>query len=61
LPQQFRGDGLVFKITNLRRARDAATIAEGFPDLIIHDFRTSGARNLVDGDTPESVVMEIGG
>jgi integrase len=62
LKKQFRKSGEpVFLATNLRRAWDAATVAAGFPDLIIHDLHRSGARNLVIGGTPETVAMQIGG
>jgi integrase len=61
LKKQFRNDGPLFDATNLRGAWDAATVAAGFPDLIVHDLRRSGARNLVNGGTPETVAMEIGG
>jgi hypothetical protein len=51
----------IFDATNLRRAWDKAVVAAGCPDLIIHDLRRSGAWNLVNGGTPESVAMKIGG
>jgi integrase len=53
--------GHVFDATNLRRAWDAATISIGLPDLLVHDLRRSGARNLRKAKVPESVIMQIGG
>jgi integrase len=53
--------GHVFDGTNLRRAWDAATISIGLPDLLVHDLRRSGARNLRRAKVPESVIMKIGG
>ncbi|HTZ48760.1 MAG TPA: site-specific integrase, partial [Verrucomicrobiae bacterium] len=53
--------GPVFDATNLRRAWDAAIIEIALPDLLVHDLRRSGARNLVAAGVPESVVMQIGG
>lgn len=53
--------GHVFDATNLRRAWKAATIAVGLPDLLVHDLRRSGARNLRKAGVPESVIMKIAG
>lgn len=60
LRKQFRR-GKVFDDTNLRRAWASATKRAGCPGLLIHDLRRSGARNLVDDGTPDSVAMQIGG
>ncbi|MFZ3217854.1 MAG: tyrosine-type recombinase/integrase [Candidatus Acidiferrales bacterium] len=47
--------------TNLRKDWVKATIAAGVPDLLLHDLRRSGARNLRRAGVPESVIMKIGG
>jgi len=51
----------VFDATNLRREWDAAIIKIALPDLLVHDLRRSGARNLSSAGVPESVIMKIGG
>ena len=49
LKKQFRQTGqLVFDATNLRREWASATVAAKCPELLIHDLRRSGARNLVN-------------
>jgi integrase len=53
--------GQVFDATNLRRAWASATIATGMPELLVHDLRRSGARNLRRAGVPESICMAIGG
>jgi integrase len=54
-------NGHVFDATNLRREWDKVKIAVSLPDLLIHDLRRSGARNLRRVGVPESVIMKIGG
>jgi integrase len=54
-------DSTVFDGTNLRKESGNATIAIGLPDLLVHDLRRSGARNLRRAKVPESVIMKIGG
>ena len=51
----------VFDATNLRREWASATVAAKCPELLIHDLRRSGARNLVNAGVPETVAMKIGG
>lgn len=47
LRKQSRKSGAaVFDGMNLRREWDKAVVAAGMPNLIIHDLRRSGARNL---------------
>ncbi|PYX10166.1 MAG: hypothetical protein DMG85_08390 [Acidobacteria bacterium] len=54
LKKQFRQTGQpVFDATNLRREWALATVAAKCPDLLIHDLRRSGARNLVNAGVPE--------
>lgn len=53
--------GQVFDGTNLRREWDKVRIVVGDPDLLIHDLRRTGARNLRRAGVPESVIMAIGG
>lgn len=60
--KQFRqGDAPVFDATNLRREWHKAVVAAGMPNLIIHDLRRSGARNLRASAVPETTIMQIGG
>ncbi|MGC2529786.1 MAG: tyrosine-type recombinase/integrase [Candidatus Acidiferrum sp.] len=54
-------EGAVFNGTNLRREWDKVRIAVGDSDLLIHDLRRTGARNLRRAGVPESVIMAIGG
>lgn len=62
LKKQFRKAGApVFDTTNLRREWAKAVIAAKMPDLIIHDLRRSGARNLRSSGVAETVIMSIGG
>ena len=62
LKKQFRQTGQpVFDATNLRREWASATVAAKCPELLIHDLRRSGARNLVNAGVPETVAMKIGG
>ncbi len=35
--------------------------AAGVPDLILHDLRRSGIRNLINAGVPETVAMKISG
>ncbi len=62
LKKQFLQTGQpVFDATNLRREWASATVAAKCPELLIHDLRRSGARNLVNAGVPETVAMKIGG
>jgi hypothetical protein len=62
LLKQFRKTGSpVFDSTNLRREWDGATTAFGRPDLLIHDLRRSGVRQLILAGVPEVVAMSISG
>lgn len=54
-------EGAVFDGTNLRREWDKVRIAVGDPNLLIHDLRRTGARNLRRAGVQESVIMKIGG
>jgi integrase len=47
LKKQFRKEGRVFDASNLRKQWEKATLAAGFADLLIHDLRRSGVRNLI--------------
>jgi hypothetical protein len=51
----------IFDGTNLRGEWEEATEAAGCPNLIVHDLRRSGARNLHDACVDETVIMKIGG
>ena len=51
----------MFDATNLRREWASTTVAAKCPELLIHDLRRSGARNLVNAGVPETVAMKIGG
>jgi integrase len=60
--KQFRKDGEpLFEDSNLRKEWDAATQAAKVPDLLIHDLRRSGVRNLIVAGVPETVAMKISG
>jgi integrase len=62
LKKQFRKSSKpVFDATNPRRAWEAATVAVGFRDLLIHDLRRSGVRNLRNSGVDETVIMKNGG
>jgi integrase len=62
LKPQFRPVGVaVFDSSNLRREWDDATTAFGRPDLLIHDLRRSGVRQLIMAGVPEVVAMSISG
>ena len=50
----------MFDATNLRREWASTTVAAKCPELLIHDLRRSGARNLVNAGVPETVAMKIG-
>src|SRR5262249_58185083 len=54
-----RGDGR--RCGRFVKAWKAAAAAVGRPDMILHDFRRSGARTLIRQGVPESVVMRLGG
>jgi hypothetical protein len=51
----------VFDASNLRKQWEKATLAAGFADLLIHDLRRSGVRNLINSGVPETVAMKISG
>lgn len=55
LRKKFR-QGDVFDATNLRNHWEKAA-----PDVLIHDLRRSGARNLRRSGVPETVIMVMGG
>lgn len=62
LRKHFRKSGTqVFDATNLRREWERATAAAKMPELLIHDLRRSGARNLRSSGVAETVIMQIGG
>ena len=62
LSKMFRKSGEpVFDSTNLRKEWDNATTAYGRPELLIHDLRRSGVRNLTDSGVQEKVAMSISG
>lgn len=62
LKKKFRTAGApVFDATNLRKEWNKAKVAAKCPDLLIHDLRRSGARNLRKSGVPETVIMQIGG
>jgi integrase len=62
LRKYFRNSGApVFDATNLRREWERATAAAKMPELLIHDLRRSGARNLRSSGVAETVIMQIGG
>lgn len=51
----------VFQSGNLRKAWDSATQKANCPDLLIHDLRRSGIRNLTTSGVQEKVAMLISG
>lgn len=53
--------GRLFDSRNLRKEWEAARKKAGFPSLLMHDMRRSGARNLIAADVDEKTVMAIGG
>jgi len=62
LKKVFRRDGSpVFSTLNLCREWGKAIKAAGVPDLILHDLRRSGIRNLINAGVPETVAMKISG
>jgi integrase len=58
-PFVFQRDGQ--KIKSFRKAWRAACKAVGRRNLLVHDLRRSGIRNLVRAGVPESVAMGISG
>lgn len=53
--------GQVFDSRNLRKEWETARKKAGFPALLMHDMRRSGARNLVAAGVDEKTAMAIGG
>jgi len=49
------------RVKDFRGAWKNLTAAAGIPDLIVHDLRRSGARQLRRAGVPESVIMAMGG
>jgi integrase len=58
-PFVFHRDGK--QIRDFRKAWTTACTAIGMPNLLIHDLRRSGIRNLVRAGVPEVVAMAISG
>jgi integrase len=58
LRKHFRKSGApAFDATNLRREWERATAAAKMPQLLIHDLRRSGARNLRSSGVAETVII----
>jgi len=55
----FHRDGL--RVTEFRKAWKTACRKAGCPELIFHDLRRSGVRNLIRAGVPQSVAMKISG
>ena len=49
------------RVKDFRKAWSNLTVAAGQKDLIVHDLRRSGPRQLRRAGVPESVVQKIGG
>jgi hypothetical protein len=60
-PRKTKENQPVFDSTNLRKDWEAATKSAKCPDLLIHDLRRSGVRNLILAGVPETVAMKISG
>jgi integrase len=58
-PFVFHEDGQ--RIGDFRKAWAAACKAAGVPELLFHDLRRSGVRNLIRAGVPQSVAMSISG
>jgi integrase len=61
LKKQFKVGEFVFASTNYKKAWARATKEAGFPDLLIHDLRRSGIRNLIRAGVSQDVAMKISG
>jgi integrase len=61
LKTKFKRESPAFDATNLRKEWAKATKAAKLPDLLIHDLRRSGVRNLRNAKVAESVVLAISG
>jgi len=61
LRKMFRKEGPVFCSTNLRKAWAKATNEIKQPDLLVHDLRRSGVRNLIRAGVTQDVAMKISG
>lgn len=49
------------RLVSFRKPWEDAAAAIGKPDLLFHDLRRSGARNLIRAGVPEPVCMDMGG
>ena len=62
-----RGEDYVFtredgkRVVDFRKTWRNACVAAGVPDLLVHDLRRTGARNLRRAGVSEGVIMKIGG
>ena len=48
-------------VLSFRKTWGRVTAAAGVPDLLFHDLRRTGARNMRDLGIPEGVIMQIAG